>query len=69
MGIREAEDWFRPIDLAKECDIYISSKNGITFSSGLDEKRKKGRTAADSVQSGAGRLWQPKPSSLRAQAQ
>ncbi|GFX43713.1 hypothetical protein TNCV_4109931 [Trichonephila clavipes] len=28
IGIREAEDWFRPIDLAKECDIYISSKNG-----------------------------------------
>ncbi|GFX78784.1 transposon Tf2-6 polyprotein [Trichonephila clavipes] len=28
IGIREAEDWFRPIDLAKECDIYISCKNG-----------------------------------------
>ncbi|GFW03717.1 retrovirus-related Pol polyprotein from transposon 297 [Trichonephila clavipes] len=28
IGIRDAEDWFRPIDLAKECDIYISSKNG-----------------------------------------
>ncbi|GFU03596.1 uncharacterized protein TNCV_2403081 [Trichonephila clavipes] len=28
IGIRETEDWFRPIDLAKECDIYISSKNG-----------------------------------------
>ncbi|GFU98177.1 hypothetical protein TNCV_2171331 [Trichonephila clavipes] len=28
IGIREAEDWFRPIDLAKECDIYISSKSG-----------------------------------------
>ncbi|GFT07659.1 integrase catalytic domain-containing protein [Trichonephila clavipes] len=28
ISIREAEDWFRPIDLAKECDIYISSKNG-----------------------------------------
>ncbi|GFU80368.1 integrase catalytic domain-containing protein [Trichonephila clavipes] len=27
-GIREAEDWFRPIDLAKECDIYISSRSG-----------------------------------------
>ncbi|GFS52034.1 transposon Tf2-6 polyprotein [Trichonephila clavipes] len=27
-GNREAEDWFRPIDLAKECDIYISSRNG-----------------------------------------
>ncbi|GFX95038.1 uncharacterized protein TNCV_3046701 [Trichonephila clavipes] len=23
IGIRESEDWFRPIDLAKECDIYI----------------------------------------------
>ncbi|GFV12457.1 phosphatase and actin regulator 2 [Trichonephila clavipes] len=28
IGIREAEDWFRPIDLAKECDIYISSGSG-----------------------------------------
>ncbi|GFU46428.1 intraflagellar transport protein 122 homolog [Trichonephila clavipes] len=28
IGIREAEDWFRPIDLAKECDIYISSRGG-----------------------------------------
>ncbi|GFX22366.1 hypothetical protein TNCV_1815671 [Trichonephila clavipes] len=28
ISIREAEDWFRPIDLAKECDIYISSRNG-----------------------------------------
>ncbi|GFT20052.1 hypothetical protein TNCV_4994431 [Trichonephila clavipes] len=28
IGIREAEDWFRPIDLAKECDIYISSRCG-----------------------------------------
>ncbi|GFY33344.1 integrase catalytic domain-containing protein [Trichonephila clavipes] len=27
IGIREAEDWFRPIDLAKECDIYISSRS------------------------------------------
>ncbi|GFU33051.1 transposon Tf2-6 polyprotein [Trichonephila clavipes] len=26
--IREAEDWFRSIDLAKECDIYISSRSG-----------------------------------------
>ncbi|GFX60867.1 transposon Tf2-6 polyprotein [Trichonephila clavipes] len=23
-----SEDWFRPIDLAKECDIYISSRSG-----------------------------------------
>ncbi|GFS55239.1 hypothetical protein TNCV_2789431 [Trichonephila clavipes] len=28
IGIREAEDWFGPIDLAKECDIYISSRSG-----------------------------------------
>ncbi|GFT05784.1 transposon Tf2-6 polyprotein [Trichonephila clavipes] len=28
IGIREAEDWFKPIDLAKECDIYISSRSG-----------------------------------------
>ncbi|GFT09611.1 phosphatase and actin regulator 2 [Trichonephila clavipes] len=28
IGIREAEDWFRPIDLAKECDTYISSRSG-----------------------------------------
>ncbi|GFX55130.1 uncharacterized protein TNCV_1155911 [Trichonephila clavipes] len=29
IGVREAEDWFRPIDLAKECDIYISSRSGL----------------------------------------
>ncbi|GFV10655.1 retrovirus-related Pol polyprotein from transposon opus, partial [Trichonephila clavipes] len=28
IGIREEEDWFRPIDLAKECDTYISSRSG-----------------------------------------
>ncbi|GFX39154.1 integrase catalytic domain-containing protein [Trichonephila clavipes] len=28
IGFREAEDWFRPIDLAKECDSYISSRSG-----------------------------------------
>ncbi|GFY26446.1 integrase catalytic domain-containing protein [Trichonephila clavipes] len=28
IGIREAENWFRPIDLAKKCDIYISSRSG-----------------------------------------
>ncbi|GFW50877.1 DUF1758 domain-containing protein [Trichonephila clavipes] len=28
IGIREAEDWFRPIDLAKECVIYVSSRSG-----------------------------------------
>ncbi|GFU88292.1 hypothetical protein TNCV_846851 [Trichonephila clavipes] len=28
IGIREAEDWFRNIDLAKECDIYMSSRSG-----------------------------------------
>ncbi|GFW70044.1 phosphatase and actin regulator 2 [Trichonephila clavipes] len=25
---RSRRDWFRPIDLAKECDIYISSRSG-----------------------------------------
>ncbi|GFV11764.1 retrovirus-related Pol polyprotein from transposon 412 [Trichonephila clavipes] len=29
IGIREAEDWFRPIDLAKECDIYMLSRSGL----------------------------------------
>ncbi|GFV02121.1 uncharacterized protein TNCV_1743931 [Trichonephila clavipes] len=56
IGIREAEDWFRPIDLAKE------------FSSGLAEKGKKGRTAADSVQS-EWPLWHAAKSNLCAQAQ
>ncbi|GFT27306.1 phosphatase and actin regulator 2 [Trichonephila clavipes] len=28
IGIREAEDWFKPIHLAKECDIYILSRSG-----------------------------------------
>ncbi|GFU69002.1 integrase catalytic domain-containing protein [Trichonephila clavipes] len=28
ISIREAEDWLRPTDLAKECDIYISSRSG-----------------------------------------
>ncbi|GFX07791.1 phosphatase and actin regulator 2 [Trichonephila clavipes] len=28
IGIREAEVCFKPIDLAKECDIYISSRSG-----------------------------------------
>ncbi|GFX60509.1 transposon Tf2-11 polyprotein [Trichonephila clavipes] len=28
ISFREAEDWFRPIDLSKECDIYISSRSG-----------------------------------------
>ncbi|GFV96163.1 phosphatase and actin regulator 2 [Trichonephila clavipes] len=31
ISIREAEDWFRPIDLAKECDIYISSRSGSHY--------------------------------------
>ncbi|GFW67418.1 CCHC-type domain-containing protein [Trichonephila clavipes] len=47
------------------CSVFFVC---FRFSSGLDEKGKKGRTAADSVQSGWP-LWQPKPSSLRAQAQ
>ncbi|GFV78595.1 hypothetical protein TNCV_1889011 [Trichonephila clavipes] len=28
LAFEKAEDWFRPIDLAKECDIYISSRSG-----------------------------------------
>ncbi|GFT57064.1 hypothetical protein TNCV_1691231 [Trichonephila clavipes] len=47
------------------CSVFFVC---FRFSSGLDEKGKKGRTAADSVQS-EWPLWQPKPSSLRAQAQ
>ncbi|GFX05202.1 DUF1758 domain-containing protein [Trichonephila clavipes] len=53
IGIREAEDWFRPIDLAKECDIYISSRSGSHSPLVSMKKKEKGRrTAADSVQSG-----------------
>ncbi|GFX15401.1 hypothetical protein TNCV_3303301 [Trichonephila clavipes] len=44
IGIREAEDWFRPIDLAKECDIYISSKNGSHC-----EKRFKPKESNDHI--------------------
>ncbi|GFV10724.1 integrase catalytic domain-containing protein [Trichonephila clavipes] len=48
IGIREAEDWFRPIDLAKECDIYISSKNGsrkeIPIACGYTEDPFKNRS-------------------------
>ncbi|GFX63873.1 transposon Tf2-6 polyprotein [Trichonephila clavipes] len=48
IGIREAEDWFRPIDLAKECDIYISSKNGsrkkIRIACGYTEDPFKNRS-------------------------
>ncbi|GFT56764.1 hypothetical protein TNCV_1268721 [Trichonephila clavipes] len=133
IGIREAEDWFRPIDLAKECDIYISSKNGsrketpITYGYTQDPfknrsqnfkpeikenypqnlerenkncfiyavihlstqetslsvpsflyvsdsplvsmKKEKREVPLRTAYSQAGRLWQPKPSSLRAQAQ
>ncbi|GFU67225.1 integrase catalytic domain-containing protein [Trichonephila clavipes] len=36
IGIREAEDWFRPIDLAKECDIYISSRSGSRKETPID---------------------------------
>ncbi|GFW22976.1 hypothetical protein TNCV_3647531 [Trichonephila clavipes] len=39
------------------------------FSSGLDEKGKKEDVPLRTAYSQAGRLWQPKPSSLRAQAQ
>ncbi|GFX91202.1 CCHC-type domain-containing protein [Trichonephila clavipes] len=48
IGIREAEDWFRPIDLAKECDIYISSRSGshkeIPISYGYTEDPFKNRS-------------------------
>ncbi|GFX13457.1 DUF1758 domain-containing protein [Trichonephila clavipes] len=48
IGIREAEDWFRPIDLAKECDIYILSKNGsrkeIPIACGYTEDPFKNRS-------------------------
>ncbi|GFX56371.1 phosphatase and actin regulator 2 [Trichonephila clavipes] len=44
IGIREAEDWFRPIDLAKECDIDISSKNGSHC-----EKRFKPKESNDHI--------------------
>ncbi|GFY05524.1 transposon Tf2-6 polyprotein [Trichonephila clavipes] len=48
ISIREAEDWFRPIDLAKECDIYISSKNGsrkeIPIACGYTEDPFKNRS-------------------------
>ncbi|GFW25654.1 integrase catalytic domain-containing protein [Trichonephila clavipes] len=48
IGIREAEDWFRPIDLAKEGDIYISSKNGsrkeIPIACGYTEDPFKNRS-------------------------
>ncbi|GFW59418.1 phosphatase and actin regulator 2 [Trichonephila clavipes] len=44
IGIREAEDWFRPIDLAKECDIYISSRGGSHC-----EKRFKPKESNDHI--------------------
>ncbi|GFY14313.1 hypothetical protein TNCV_1020781 [Trichonephila clavipes] len=28
LAFEKAEDWFRPIDLAKECDVFISSRSG-----------------------------------------
>ncbi|GFX90322.1 transposon Tf2-9 polyprotein [Trichonephila clavipes] len=47
IGIREEEDWFRPIDLAKECDIYISSRSGsrkeTTIACGYTEDPFKNR--------------------------
>ncbi|GFV15684.1 hypothetical protein TNCV_2868081 [Trichonephila clavipes] len=47
----------------REPDVYLVLRN-YRFSFGL-----YGRTAAGQRDSQAGRLWQPKPSSLRAQAQ
>ncbi|GFX70051.1 hypothetical protein TNCV_4614891 [Trichonephila clavipes] len=48
IGIREAEDWFRPIDLAQECDIYISSRSGshkeIPFTYGYTQDPFKNRS-------------------------
>ncbi|GFV50408.1 retrovirus-related Pol polyprotein from transposon opus [Trichonephila clavipes] len=48
ISIREAEDWFRPIDLAKECDIYISSRSGsrkeISITYGYTEDPFKNRS-------------------------
>ncbi|GFW97737.1 uncharacterized protein TNCV_1425001 [Trichonephila clavipes] len=44
IGIRETEDWFRPIDLAKECDIYISSRSGSHC-----EKRFKPKESNDHI--------------------
>ncbi|GFV18654.1 hypothetical protein TNCV_4506931 [Trichonephila clavipes] len=32
IGIQKPEDWFRPIDLAKECEVYISSKTDHSLS-------------------------------------
>ncbi|GFU07291.1 phosphatase and actin regulator 2 [Trichonephila clavipes] len=48
ISIREAEDWLRPIDLAKECDIYISSRSGshkeILLTCGYTEDPFKNRS-------------------------
>ncbi|GFU66234.1 hypothetical protein TNCV_3624641, partial [Trichonephila clavipes] len=43
IGIREAEDWFSPIDLAKECDIYISSRSGsrVLMPDGTDKDQDR----------------------------
>ncbi|GFU77071.1 phosphatase and actin regulator 2 [Trichonephila clavipes] len=41
IGIREAEDWFRPVDLAKECDIYISSRSESPLAVETEEKRDR----------------------------
>ncbi|GFW34627.1 uncharacterized protein TNCV_952551 [Trichonephila clavipes] len=112
IGIREAEDWFRPIDLAKECDIYSLSRGGsracaypsaVSFSNVIEnssydvphvknfntrndlsslikdykysplvsmkkEKRRTYRCGQRTVRL-ADYGMQPKPSSLRAQAQ
>ncbi|GFV67920.1 phosphatase and actin regulator 2 [Trichonephila clavipes] len=49
-------------------DVLMPVKHNV-FSSGLDEKGKKEDVPLRTAYSQAGRLWQPKPSSLRAQAQ
>ncbi|GFV23755.1 hypothetical protein TNCV_959491 [Trichonephila clavipes] len=48
------------------CSVFFVC---FRFSSGLDEKGKKEDVPLRTAYSQAGRLWQPKPSSLRAQAQ
>ncbi|GFV17302.1 hypothetical protein TNCV_1802041 [Trichonephila clavipes] len=48
------------------CSVFFVC---FRFSSGLDEKGKKEDVPLRTAYSQAGRLWQPKPSSLRAQVQ
>ncbi|GFW85302.1 retrovirus-related Pol polyprotein from transposon 17.6 [Trichonephila clavipes] len=52
IGIREAEDWFRPIDLAKEYDIYISSRSGSPRRLSCSEKLQVNDQIDDWLQQG-----------------